>query len=129
MSKKKYYGIKYPFTSESSENYFIDLNDSTKDYIRSVLMHLIFTPKGQKIRDYDFGTNLIKFIFSQNDNITFNGIKDEITTLISKHLKGVNVNDVQIAQSGNDYSDIYVKIDYTVQNGNSTLNDSFIAKI
>ncbi len=129
MAKKKYYGIKYPFTSEGVENYFIDLNESSKDYARSILMHLIFTPKGQKLRDYEFGTNLIRFIFEPSDNMTFNDIKNEVSNVVSKYLKGVVINDIQVAQSDNDYSNIYVRIDYTIKSGNNTLVDSFVTKI
>ena len=129
MAKKKYYGIKYPFTSEGVENYFIDLNESSKDYARSVLIHLIFTPKGQKLRDYEFGTDLIRFIFEPSDNMTFNDIKNEVSSVVSKYLKGVVINDIQVAQSDNDYSNIYVRIDYTIKSGNNTLVDSFVTKI
>lgn len=129
MLKKKYYGIKYPFKSEDAEKYFIDLNSSTKDYVRSVLMHLIFTPKGQKIRDYNFGTNLIKFIFEPNDNITFDSIKNEISNMVTKHLNNVKINDIQIMQNDENYNEIYVRIDYTIKNGMKTFDDSFVTKI
>lgn len=129
MSKKRYYGIKYPFTSEDVENYFVDLNSSKKDYIRSILMHVIFTPKGQKLRDYEFGTNLIRFIFEPNDNTTWESIKNEVSDVVSRYLSGVKLNDIQIVQSELDYNEIYVRIDYTVQNGFKTFDDSFVTKI
>lgn len=129
MSKKQFYGIKYPFNNQDVENYFIDLNSSSKDYVRSILMHVIFTPKGQKLRDYEFGTNLIKFIFEPNDNVTWEAIKNEVSDVVSRYLKGVQINNIQVIQSDRDYSEIYVRIDYTVKNGFKTFDDSFVTKI
>ena len=51
MAKQQFYGVKYPFVAEDVENYFIDVNKTLKDKVRSILMHVIFTPKGQKLRD------------------------------------------------------------------------------
>ena len=61
MSKKQYYSIHYPFTNESIEKTFVDLDSNSQKAIQSDIMHLIFTPKGQRIRNPEFGTNLVKY--------------------------------------------------------------------
>ena len=58
MSKIQKYGIKYPFTSDNDEGYLLDLNETLADGVKSQVLHVIFTPKGQKLRDPDFGTDL-----------------------------------------------------------------------
>ena len=63
MKKTQFYGIKYPFTNQDAENYYVDLNSSVKDKVKSTLMHIIFTPKGQRYRKPDFGTNVIQYLF------------------------------------------------------------------
>ena len=73
MAKQQFYGVKYPFVAEDVENYFIDVNKTLKDKVRSILMHIIFTPKGQKLRAPEFGTDLIRYIFEPNDNIILVG--------------------------------------------------------
>lgn len=129
MSIKKFYGIKYPFVCEDVENYYIDLNSTKKEYIRSMLMHIIFTPKGQKLRDYEFGTNLIKFLFEPNDNMSWDSIRNEVSDVITRYCSGVKLNDIDVIQSETDYSEIYVKISYTVSDGFKTFDDSFVTKI
>ena len=75
------------FVAEDVENYFIDVNKTLKDKVRSILMHVIFTPKGQKLRDPEFGTDLIRYIFEPNDNISWEGIKAEITEIVNKYVQ------------------------------------------
>lgn len=130
MAKKQFYGIKYPFTDNGMENYFLDVNYDTKDKVKSLLMHVVFTPKGQKIRDPEFGTNLIKYIFEPNDSVTWEGIKSEISEVVKRYIKGVTINNISLLErdeSGD--HEIYVRLDYSVVNGFKIVNDSLVTKI
>lgn len=129
MSKKQFYNISYPFTNNGSENYFIDLNDDLKGKVRSILMHVVFTPKGQKLRDPEFGTDLIKYIFEPDDGITFEAIKNEVSEVVSKYLKGVTIKNISVVSSKDDFREIYVRLDYSVSNGIDIVDDSFVTKI
>lgn len=129
MGTVQYYGIKYPFTVNNEENYFADVNYTLKDKVKSLLMHVIFTPKGQKIRDPEFGTNLIKFIFDPNDTASWESVKNEIMDVVKKYINGVTINDVSMLETNNDSNQIYVRIDYTVSNGLKTITDSLITTI
>jgi phage baseplate assembly protein W len=92
-------------------------------------MHVVFTPKGQKLRDPEFGTNLIRYIFEQGDLFTFENIKDEVSMAIKKYAHGITINDISILESGDDLSKIFVRIDYSVMNGLKTINDSIVTQI
>lgn len=129
MSKKQFYNISYPFTNNGSENYFIDLNDDLKGKVRSILMHVVFTPKGQKLRDPEFGTDLIKYIFEPDDGITFEAVKNEVSEVVSKYLKGVTIKNISVVSSEDDFREIYVRLDYSVSNGIDIVDDSFVTKI
>ena len=129
MSKKQFYGIKYPFISSDIENYYIDLNPSIKDKIKSLLIHVIFTPKGQRIRDCEFGTNLIQFLYQPNDSQTWDNIKEEVSIAVNRYIKGIQIKDIQVLQSDNVDDDVFVRIDYTIMNGITVENDSLITKI
>ena len=48
MALTQKYGIKYPFTSDNDEGIYRGLNKTDADNIKSQVLHLIFTPKGQK---------------------------------------------------------------------------------
>lgn len=128
MNKKQYFGLKYPFTNDSFEKYEFDLNRSPKDKIASDLLHLIFTPKGQRLRHPDYGTDLIKYIFEPNDTSSWAGIKKEIQDSVLTWVQGVTLNDVQVMadEKGNQ---IYVRVDYSVKEGNYVYNNSIAVEI
>lgn len=130
MAKKQYYGIRYPFMSDNEENYFTNVNYDTKDKVKSLIMHVIFTPKGQKLRDPEFGTNLIRYIFEPNDNDSWENIKSEISEAVSKYVNGVKINGINMMENeDNDSHLLYVRVDYSIMNGFKTINDSLIAQL
>ena len=129
MAKKQYFGIKYPFTSEEFQNFYIDANASLKDKVRSQLMHIVFTPKLQKIRQPNFGTDLIKFIFEPNDSVTWESVKNEVTDSVKRWASNISVNDIQIVKNQENEAEIYVRLDYRVSEGNKVVNDSVVIQI
>lgn len=112
------YGIKYPFTSNNEEGTYMDLNNTYADGIKSQVLHVIFTPKGQRLRDPDFGTDMIKYIFSPSDTLTFNGLKNEISQQISKYVPSVEFRDITIYKDEEEDGNIIVMIEYGVNKGN-----------
>ena len=113
------YGIKYPFTSDNDDGTYIDLNNTYADGIKSQVLHVIFTPKGQKLRDPEFGTDIIRYIYSPSDYLTFNGIKNEISEKINKYVPSVTFRDISIYDSEDD-NGIVVMVEYSVAKGNKT---------
>ena len=129
MAKKQFYGIKYPFTSQDEENYFIDVNKDIKSKIKSLLIHVIFTPKGQKIRDLDFGTNLVKYIYEPNDSTTWDEIKREVNKVVAEYVDDVIINEITILPPDENRHDILVRVDYTINHGMYKETDNLITKI
>lgn len=120
MGVKQKYGIKYPFTSDNNDGLYLDLNENYGEGIKSQVLHVIFTPKGQKLRDPEFGTNLIKYIFNQSDNETFNSIKTEITSQVTKYVPSVEFRDISIYSDENGENGIIVMVEYGVKKGEMT---------
>ena len=120
MARTQKYGIKYPFTSDNDYGHFLDLNETMADGIKSQVLHVIFTPKGQKLRDPEFGTDLIKYIFTQNDESVFSEIRNEISSQVSKYVPQVEFRDIDVYKMENDEHGIIVSIEYGVKNGNKT---------
>ena len=120
MAVTQKYGIKYPFTTDNDDGTYIDLNKTYGEGIQSQVLHVIFTPKGQKLRDPDFGTDLIKYIFSQSDSSTFGSIKGEISSQIVKYVPEVEFRDISIYNSEGDDNSIVVMVEYGVKQGNKT---------
>lgn len=129
MAKVQYDWIKYPFEQKNNEKYFVDLNKTMRESVRSQLLHVIFTPKGQKLRDPEFGTDLIRHIFEQNDAETWGKMKEEISSAVSVYVPVATINDISILRSENNPSEVFVRIDYSVKEGNVTTQDVVITKI
>ena len=125
----KQHGIKYPFTAQDSEGYFLDINHDIKVKVKSDLMHVIITPKGQKLRDPEFGTDLIRYIFEPNDGETWGSVKNEITEAVKKYVKGATLKDIAVLQNEEETREIFVRIDYSVSNGFQSINDSIVTKL
>ena len=129
MARRRYFGIKFPFTHNDYTKFFVDANMTEKDKVRSQIMHVIFTPKGQRIRDPEFGTDLIKYIFSPSDSESWEGIKNEITTSVQKYIPNVILKNIRVVQSEDERAEIFVRIDYSIKEGNAIINDSIIAQL
>ena len=129
MAKYQYFNIKYPFTHDDFQKFFVDLNTTEKDKVRSQIMHVVFTPKNQRIRRPEFGTDLIKYIFSPNDSVSWEGVKNEVITAVQRFVPNVVLNDVRVVQSDDERAEIYVRMDYSVKEGNKITNDSIITQI
>lgn len=129
MAKLQKFGIKYPFRSDGFEHYYLDTNDDLKDKVRSQLMHIVFTPKGQRLRLPNFGTDLIKYIFENNDNVSWEAIKNEVSESVRLWANNIILNDIQVVKNENDESEIYVRLDYSVSYGNSVTKDSIVVQI
>jgi phage baseplate assembly protein W len=124
---KQFYGIKYPFTNESDSLTFFDLNETKEESVRSMLLHIILTPKGQRLKHPNFGTDIIKFIFEPNDSDTWEDIKEEIRTQVSLYLPEVVFNDIKIIHNTEEENSIYLMIEYTVNsNGVRTKNKTMV---
>jgi len=109
----KYINIEFPF-QESKNGFFLELNQSDAKAVRSDLMHLILTRKGERLYNPEFGTDLLRFIFEPNDNLTYSNIKLDIQTVVKKYLPNLEVNDVIVEiDEGNEYRAL-VRIDYTI---------------
>jgi phage baseplate assembly protein W len=129
MSKKQYINIRYPFTAQDDEHYFVDLDSDSQRAMRNDILHVIFTPKGQRIRMPEFGTNLIKFIFEPNDNDNWSDIKDEIKRAVSLFVPNVILDDINVYNKQGEESGVYVQIKYSVDEGAFIRTDTIITKI
>lgn len=125
---KKFINIRYPF-QDSPQGFFLALNDQNRDAIKSDLMHLILTAKGQRLYNPDFGTNLVRFIFEPEDGFTLAKIKEEITTVVKKYLPKLQINNISVEQSPDSEYAAVIKIDYTVTDDVFEASDTVIINL
>lgn len=129
MAKKQLFGIKFPFQNESENNYFLDLNETYEEKVKGELVHLIFTPKGQRYRNPDFGTNLIKYMFEPNDSETWKGVQDEITSQVKKYLPNISFKNINLYRDEDNGNHLYANIEYSVIKGKFEKKDNITLRI
>jgi len=128
MANGRYININYPFKN-SNKGFFLDLTSDDNAAIKSDLLHLILTIKGQRLYNPNFGTNLLKFIFEPNDSLTFSKIREEIDTAVSTYLPNLRINEIIIEPTEiNDHVAV-VRIDYTITDDVFTTTDFVIINI
>lgn len=127
--KKQYYGIKFPFTSNNNEELFIDLNKNRNDKVSSQIAHILLTPKGSRIRMPEFGTDLIKSIFSPNDELSWDDVKEEIIKSVKMYLPEVLITDINIIKDENNDNMIYIGVNYSVTIGDFIEDNKMYIKI
>jgi|ERR1035437_418599 phage baseplate assembly protein W len=124
----KYINIHFPF-QDSKKGFFLDLNSTDSEGIKSDLMHLILTRKGQRLYLPDFGTDLLKFIFEPEDGMTLGDIKQEITNVVKKYLPKLNITNISVDQSSDSEYAAVVRLDYTITDDVFTTTDFVIINI
>ena len=129
MVKKEHFGIKYPFLRDDFQHFYVDVNNNVAEKVRSQLMHIVFTPKGQRLRNPEFGTDLIKFIFEQNEGTTWEAVKTEIMESVSRWASNIRLNNIQVVKNEDNEAEIYVRLDYSVVEGNKSTDDSVVVQI
>lgn len=128
MANGKFINIRYPF-QDSSKGYFLELNSEDAQAIKSDLLHLILTRKGQRLYNPNFGTDLIKFIFEPEDGMTEGNIKEEITSVVKLYLPKLQIDDISIEQSTESEYAVVVTLKYTITDDVFSMQDIAIIKL
>ena len=126
-NKKQYYDIKFPFTANNLDGFFIDLNETLEDKKASEILHVLLTPKRSRLRKPNFGTDLIKYVFEQNDEMSWDSVREEIINSVNDYVYGVNLTSIEILQNEDDA--IFIDLKYTVSKGESSDNKELIVKL
>ena len=124
MAKTRYINIDFPF-KDSDKGFYLQLNQTDRDAIRADLLHLLLTNKGERLYLPDFGSDLKKYIFEPNDNVTHSEIKDNLNQTISKYIPNLIVNDITF-RNDDVQEAIIVELTYTVTEGTFNSTDTVV---
>ena len=113
MAELNYINIQYPF-KDSKKGFLLELTETDQTAVKSDLMHLLLTNKGERFYLPNFGTNLLKFIFEPNDSLTLASIKEDITNTVARFLPDLQVNEVLVDKTPNSTKEATVRVDYTI---------------
>ena len=109
----KFINIQSPF-KDSNLGHYLKLNNEDNSAIKSDLMHLILTRKGERLYMPEFGTDLLKYIFDMNDDETKSAIKKDISDTVKRYLPNLIINEVSVTDSERSEHMVILRIDYTV---------------
>lgn len=112
----KTYNIKFPLTDNVVTNTFFELNSVTKNSLSSDLMLLLLTQKGERWYEPRYGTNLLKYIFEQNDSLTTDGIEEEIKNTVNLYIPALTIDKVDFiypTDNEEDQNQLVVNVRFT----------------
>lgn len=110
--------IRFPLRDDTEKNAYFQKNRITKDAFSSNLLLLLLTEKGERYYQPDYGTNLLKFLFEPNDNVTSQDIEREIKTTVSLYLPSLKINSVTFNELDDDDTtphtlNVHIKFTYS----------------
>ena len=107
--------INFPF-KDSNVGDYIEMTEVSGDALKSNLLHLLLTNKGERLYLPDFGSDLRKFIFEPNDKITHDEIKDHINQSVKQYFSQVEITNISFENIENEQV-IRVIISFTITEG------------
>lgn len=123
------YGIKFPFNVKSDDHTMLDMNRNESEQIKSEIMHILFTPTGQRLRQPTFGSSLIQYIFSPNDQQTWDAVQTNVRDTIKKYIPTCNLTNISVYETDGGMG-LACRIQYTVNNSDGTASaDEIMTKL
>jgi phage baseplate assembly protein W len=123
MAEGKYININFPF-KDSKKGFYVDITETSKDAIRADLLHLLMTNKGERLYMPDFGSDLKKYIFNPNDQLTHNEIKDNLNETIKKYIPNLQIDDITFEEDQEVLEATKVIVKYTITDNVFTSTDT-----
>jgi uncharacterized protein len=122
MARESFINIRFPFL-DSEKGFFLDMTQQDKRAIKSDLMHLLLTNKGERLYQPEFGTDLKKYLFEPNIVTVQSNIREEIQKAIDLYIPNLKVDRLEVNPvDGQDHS-VIVKLEYTVTNNTFSESD------
>ena len=97
-------GFTLPFLKSTGSLGYLEFTSDEMSAVRSNLKSLLLTNWGERVMHYNFGCNLIEFLFEQPSNSTKSRIADRITSQVSKWIPYVNIQELNILYNSDDGS-------------------------
>ena len=129
VENKQYFGLKFPFTANNFDGVFVDLNSTIEDKIISEIAHVVLTPKRSRIRKPDFGTNLVKYLFENNDELSWESVENEIKESVKRYVPNVEISDVSVIRPNEDPHALYLAMTFVFHKGKKEEYKQMVIKL
>jgi|694.fasta_scaffold07470_6 phage baseplate assembly protein W len=102
-------------------------NFTTEDEVKTNIISLLSTKKGERIMQPQLGSGLQELLFEQNDDTLADRIEEEINNTIELWLPFVNVEQINVEQTDylKDTNTVNVNISFTIGNNPQLSNVTF----
>jgi phage baseplate assembly protein W len=90
---------------------------TVKEQVKSNLINLLLTERGERVNEPNFGVGLKKLLFEQNPNIEV--LKERINTQIEFYIPTITLSDVSFTPSEDEYK-LFILISYSFNLDGST---------
>jgi phage baseplate assembly protein W len=107
LDKNVSIGISLPFNASG----VFPKTYSTKEQIKSNLINLLLTYKGERIENPEFGADLPRLLFEPISDNTFFKIENQILTNVGIYIPEITILNIEI-NPDTDNNIILIKIDY-----------------
>jgi phage baseplate assembly protein W len=126
----KYINIKFPIEDDPINNFLFRRNNTTKEALLSNLNLLLLTNKWERYFNPLYGTDLLKYVFEQNDNIVRLEIENEIKQTVNKYIPKLIINRIDFAQpEENSENSLDILINFTYNDDVFSETDVLTIKI
>jgi phage baseplate assembly protein W len=110
LDKNRAIGISLPFNAGG----VFKSTYATKDQIKSNLINLLLTYKGERIENPEFGADLPRLIFEQITPETFERIQNQIISSVTTYIPEIELTNIEI-NPDTDYNILYINISYIIK--------------
>ena len=125
---ESFINIEFPFRDDTRGK-FLSMNKESRSAIKSDLIHLLLTNRGERLYLPDFGANLKKYLFEPNDELTSTAIKNEIQQAVDKFIPNLKLTELSIDRISDGIHVARVRIDYLVTDDVFNSSDFIILEI
>lgn len=110
LDKNKAIGVKLPFNGGG----VFKSTYSTQDQIKSNLINLLLTYKGERILNPEFGADLPRLVFEQVSNETYEKIQNQIVNSVTTYIPEIILTNIEITPDA-DYNTLYINVSYQIK--------------
>lgn len=115
LDRKKniYIGVSLPFNGRSVFNF----TTNTKDQIKSNIINLLLTNRGERLFNPEFGGDVSSFIFEQD--VALPELRDIVSDRLAIYIPTITVSSVDVVKK--DEHTAVLRINYSVNNTDDTV--------
>lgn len=126
----KYINIKFPIEDDPVNNFLFRRNNTTKEALLSNLNLLLLTNRWERYFNPLYGTDLLRYVFEQNDDIVRNEIENEIKQTVNRYIPKLIINRIDFAEPDqNSENNLDILINFTYNDDVFSETDVLTIKI